>query len=53
MYTEPGVYRHFKGGTYQVLGVGVHTETQRPYVIYHPAGEPTKPMASFTARLAS
>lgn len=29
-----GVYRHYKGGYYQVLGVGEHTETHERVVVY-------------------
>jgi len=29
-----GVYRHYKGGFYLVIGVGQHTETDELYVIY-------------------
>lgn len=31
---EPGVYEHYKGNTYQVLGVGCHTETHEYFVVY-------------------
>jgi hypothetical protein len=30
----PGLYRHFKGGTYEVLGTVLHSETQEPMVHY-------------------
>jgi hypothetical protein len=30
----PGRYRHFKGGLYEVLGVGRHTETEEEFVVY-------------------
>jgi hypothetical protein len=30
----PGRYRHYKGNEYRVLGVGRHTETEEPLVIY-------------------
>jgi hypothetical protein len=30
----PGLYRHFKGGTYEVLGIVLHSETQEPMVRY-------------------
>ncbi len=29
-----GIYRHFKGGTYEVIGVAIHTETQDGLVLY-------------------
>jgi hypothetical protein len=34
--TEPeqGKYRHYKGGTYEVLWVGTHSETLEPMVVY-------------------
>lgn len=32
---QPGeVYQHYKGGIYKVLGLGRHTETEEPVVIY-------------------
>lgn len=31
---KPGRYRHFKGGYYKVLGVGRHSETLEPIVLY-------------------
>jgi hypothetical protein len=30
----PGHYRHFKGGNYEVIGVGRHSETLDPLVFY-------------------
>jgi len=32
-----GHYRHFKGGEYEVLEVGTHTETGERLVVYRPA----------------
>ena len=32
----PGIYEHFKGGKYEVLGEGIDTETREPYVVYKP-----------------
>ena len=29
-----GIYRHFKGSIYEVIGVAIHTETQDALVIY-------------------
>ena len=29
-----GVWRHYKGGLYQVIGVGQHTETNEIVVVY-------------------
>ena len=34
--TLPGHYRHFKGGTYEVIGVARHSETLEPMVVYRP-----------------
>jgi hypothetical protein len=31
----PGRYKHFKGNTYQVIGVAFDTATGIPLVIYH------------------
>lgn len=31
---RPGRYRHFKGNTYEVIGVARHSETEEPMVIY-------------------
>ena len=31
---KPGKYRHFKGGEYEVIGVGKHSETLEEYVLY-------------------
>src|SRR4051794_20520399 len=37
---EPGVYRHFKGGEYEVISVGQHTETGELLVVYRPLDSP-------------
>ena len=31
---ETGIYRHYKGGEYEVLGFAVHSETLEDMVIY-------------------
>lgn len=32
----PGIYEHYKGNKYRVLGVGKDTETEADVVIYQP-----------------
>tara|TARA_B100000745_G_scaffold244038_1_gene166291 strand:- start:1597 stop:1818 length:222 start_codon:yes stop_codon:yes gene_type:complete len=34
MEIEPGKYRHFKGGEYEVIGIGRHSETLEELVFY-------------------
>lgn len=36
MPIEPGVYRHFKGRYYLVLGEALHSETEEEMVVYQP-----------------
>lgn len=31
---EPGRYRHYNGNTYDLIGVGLHSETLEPVCIY-------------------
>jgi hypothetical protein len=33
---ELGVYEHYKGNRYEVIGVGLDSETTKPVVIYKP-----------------
>ena len=51
MTVEPGRYRHFKGGEYEVLAVATHSETHEPMVVYRPLYNDTgwwvRPMAMF------
>jgi hypothetical protein len=35
MYEGPGIYQHYKGGYYRVLGVAKHESTGAKTVIYH------------------
>jgi len=31
---EPGLYRHYKGNDYEVIGVATHSETEEALVVY-------------------
>ncbi|WP_416447262.1 DUF1653 domain-containing protein [Leucobacter sp. HNU] len=31
---EPGIYQHFKGRRYEVIGTGRYSETEEPLVFY-------------------
>jgi len=50
---QPGRYRHFKGGEYEVLAVATHSETHEPLVVYRPLYNDTgwwvRPLAMFLA----
>lgn len=36
---EPGVYEHYKGKRYEVVGIALHTESLEPMVLYKPLYE--------------
>jgi hypothetical protein len=49
---RPGLYRHFKGKDYRVLGLARHSETREPFVVYQALygerGLWVRPAAMFT-----
>ena len=48
----PGLYRHYKGGLYEVVGTAHHSETLEPLVVYRALygahGLWVRPAAMFT-----
>ncbi|MFA4996279.1 MAG: DUF1653 domain-containing protein [Patescibacteria group bacterium] len=34
MQIEPGIYQHFKGNEYKVVGIAKHSETLEDFVVY-------------------
>lgn len=51
----PGIYRHFKGNRYEVLGVAKHSETEEPLVVYRAlygeGGLWARPLDMFASRV--
>jgi hypothetical protein len=52
---QPGRYRHYKGGDYEVLAVARHSETLEALVVYRPlyndSGWWVRPYAMFIERV--
>lgn len=52
MSLKLGIYQHFKGNEYQVLGVAKHSETEKELVVYKPlyndSGLWVRPLSMFT-----
>ncbi|MEN9420521.1 MAG: hypothetical protein RI988_4142 [Pseudomonadota bacterium] len=50
-FIQPGRYRHYKGGEYEVIGVVRHSESLEPMVLYRPlynrSGSWVRPFAMF------
>jgi hypothetical protein len=55
MKVIPGVYRHYKGNDYQVIGLAKHSEDESDLVVYRPLyGEGAlwvRPLAMFIERV--
>lgn len=51
----PGIYRHYKGQQYEVLGVAKHSETEEEFVVYRALygerGLWIRPLAMFVERV--
>lgn len=51
MTITPGIYQHFKGGKYEVIGIAKHSESLEEHVVYrHLDGEPSlwiRPLTMF------
>jgi len=49
---KPGLYRHYKGNNYEVIGVARHSESEEQLVVYRPCyGERAlwvRPLTMFT-----
>lgn len=50
---KPGIYKHYKGNRYEVIGIAKHSETLEDIVVYRPLYENktadlwVRPMAMF------
>ena len=52
---EPGIYAHFKGSRYEVMGTGRHSETEEELVFYRKLYDDysfwVRPLAMFTEQV--
>lgn len=39
---KPGLYRHYKGKNYRVVGLATHSETEEGMVIYYQEAQPER-----------
>ena len=50
-----GLYKHFKGTIYEVIGIATHSETQEQLVIYRSTSDKNKlwarPLEMFTSKV--
>ena len=47
----PGIYRHYKGGCYEALGIAIHSETLEELVLYRSRdGSPDFPVGTLWVR---
>lgn len=60
MHVAPGIYKHYKGNLYEVIGVGRHSETKEELVFYRGLNDSpefgprplwVRPLASFLETL--
>ena len=42
-FIQAGIYQHYKGKRYEVIGIGLDSETTKPVVVYLPLYESTVP----------
>ena len=57
MTIATGIYRHYKGNEYQVIGLAMHSETEEQLVVYRPlygeGGLWVRPLVMFTESVES
>lgn len=53
---KPGIYRHYKGHLYDVIGIARHSETEELLVVYRPQygerGLWVRPLSMFTGQVS-